>query len=135
MGAGRGGAGGANKTAASAAGRERDADAARSESESAGGGVQTDTADCGSCGFAAKIFCAAGGGVCRAGIDSGFAGDLWGDLVLGDAADTGDGDTDGGGCGAGKGADGGDLEDAAVGDGWDWWGGGGVGGGWEPSVA
>src|SRR5260370_39261566 len=120
MGAGRGGAGGANKTAASAAGRERDADAARSESESAGGGVQIDTAACGSCDFAAKIFCAAGGGVCRAGIDSGFAGDLWGDLVLGDGADTGDWDSDRTGGDAGKDAYARYFEDAALGDDRDW---------------
>jgi predicted permease len=75
--------------------------------------------DCGSFGFAAAVFAGAGDEFCRAGIDSGFAGDLWGDLVFGGAADAGDWDSHGGGRDDEPGADGRDGKDATAGAGGD----------------
>ena len=53
--------------------------------------------------------------VCCAGVDSGFAGNLWRHLLFGDAADAGDRYSHGAGCEPGSGATGGDLENDAPG--------------------
>src|ERR1700721_3058710 len=119
MGPGRCGAGGPNEATASTVGWKCIADAAGVESEPASGGVQADTRDCGPCGFAAEIFCADGGNVCGAGIDFGFAGNIWRDLIFGDTTDAGDRYPDGSGGNAGTCADKCHLEDALAGDAWD----------------
>ena len=74
---------------AGGAGYERVACSARTESQSTGRGIPSDPGDRRPGGFSATIFHAAGGGFCRAGADSGDAGDLRRDFLFGDATDAG----------------------------------------------
>ena len=75
-------------------------------------------ASCGPRQFAAPVLCVAGGGVCGVGRDSGFAGNLRSDLVLGDPPDQGDWNPDGAGSDDGERDVGGDCQNSSVGSDW-----------------